>query len=133
MNVYVNGRLINGGEAEEVNGLNLESRVDEFSSRVGKVILPLGVTTGMTAYTSRVMAQTQEVTGLSTGFDPLIEMVQEFAFPIGVGMASWGLIEMMLGNPNGKEKVRWSLICYVGIFVIPYTFEQIRVALSSIG
>jgi len=38
----------------------------------------------------------------------------------------------MVGNPGGKDKIKWALISYVGVFIIPFFFYQVRGAFSGI-
>lgn len=70
--------------------------------------------------------------GLAAALQPVIAMLQELALPVGIGMAIWGLIEVIIGNPGGKDKLKWSLIGYAGVFVVPFFFFQIRNAFSTI-
>lgn len=58
---------------------------------------------------------------------PLLRMLQDLALPLGIIVASWGLIEIILGNfPQGKEKIKYAIIGFVGMFVIPEVFYTIR-------
>ena len=75
-----------------------------------------------------VRAQAAYSGNIAKGFGPLIDMIQDFCFPIGIAVSLWGIIELMLGNPGGKDKVKWAVIGYIGAFVIPFLFEQIRIA-----
>ena len=69
---------------------------------------------------------------LGLALAPIIQMLQELALPVGIGMAIWGLIETMIGNPGGREKIKWALISYVGVFIIPFFFYQIKAAFGTI-
>lgn len=67
--------------------------------------------------------------GIWAQFQPLVAMVQDFALPVGVVVATWGLIEVIMGNlASGKEKVKYSIIGFIGVYVIPMVFEAIRAA-----
>jgi len=68
--------------------------------------------------------------GIAPALQPVISMLQELALPVGIGMAIWGLIEIIIGNPGGKDKIKYALLGYIGVFVIPYFFYQIKGALS---
>ena len=58
---------------------------------------------------------------------PLMRMLQDLALPLGIIVASWGLIEIILGNfAQGKEKIKYSVVGFVGMFVIPEVFYTIR-------
>lgn len=70
--------------------------------------------------------------GLGNALAPIISMLQELALPVGIGMAIWGLIEVMVGNPGGRDKIKWSLISYVGVFIIPFFFYQVKGAFNNI-
>jgi hypothetical protein len=59
-------------------------------------------------------------------FMPLIQLLQEAALPVGIGIAIWGMIEWMLDNPGGKDRVKKAVGCYIGIYVVPYIFLVIR-------
>lgn len=70
--------------------------------------------------------------GLAGALQPIIGMLQELALPVGIGMAIWGLIEVMVGNPGGRDKIKWAIISYCGVFIIPFFFYQIRGAFGGI-
>lgn len=70
--------------------------------------------------------------GMAAALQPIIAMLQELALPIGIGMAIWGLIEVMVGNPGGRDKIKWAIISYVGVFIIPFFFYQIRGAFGGV-
>lgn len=89
-------------------------------------------------FNSGILYATQPTTkvpvkDLATGLWPLIELLQDFAFPVGVGIAVWGLIEVMLDNPKGKDRVKQAFVCYIGIFVIPYLFVVIKNAFQGLA
>lgn len=63
---------------------------------------------------------------LGTKLMPLVHMVQDFALPVGIMVSTWGLIEIMIGNPGGKMKIKMSIIGYCGIFLIPEVFYSIK-------
>lgn len=72
--------------------------------------------------------------GLGERLMPLIHMVQELALPIGIVVASWGMIEMIMGNIDaGKHKLKWAIIGFCGMFLIPEIFFAIRDAFSGLG
>lgn len=70
---------------------------------------------------------------IADGLWPLIRMLQEFAFPVGVGVAAWGAIEWMLDNPAGKERIKKAILGYILIFIIPTFFMAIRNAFNSMA
>ena len=65
-------------------------------------------------------------------WSPFLRMMQELALPVGIGMAIWGLIELILGNPGGKDKIKSALLGYIGVFIIPFFFYQIKAAFSGV-
>lgn len=70
--------------------------------------------------------------GLAPALAPVISMLQDLALPVGIGMAIWGLIEIIIGNPGGKEKIKYSMLGYIGVFIVPFFFYQIRNAFGVI-
>ena len=68
--------------------------------------------------------------GIAPALQPVISMLQELALPVGIGMAIWGLIEIIIGNPGGKDKIKYAMLGYIGVFIIPFFFYQIKGALS---
>ncbi|MDD3655122.1 MAG: hypothetical protein PHO01_13265 [Desulfotomaculaceae bacterium] len=69
--------------------------------------------------------------GIASALTPIINMLQELALPVGIAMAIWGLIEIIIGNPGGKDKIKYSILGYVGCFVIPYFFYKIGTAFQN--
>jgi len=80
--------------------------------------------------TQVTLAGVKPVMGIAPALQPVISMLQELALPVGIGMAIWGLIEIIIGNPGGKDKIKYAMLGYIGVFVIPYFFYQIKGALS---
>ena len=70
------------------------------------------------------------IIGIAPALQPVISMLQELALPVGIGMAIWGLIEIIIGNPGGKDKIKYAMLGYIGVFIIPFFFYQIKGALS---
>jgi len=82
------------------------------------------------ATTAQAVPVAKTYMGIAPALQPVISMLQELALPVGIGMAIWGLIEIIIGNPGGKEKIKYAMLGYIGVFVIPYFFYQIKGALS---
>lgn len=114
-----------------------EEQVEKAIQRVGKFLIPSSISAGVFSIQTLAFAEeTKQVAGesLISGLWPLIELLQSFAFPVGVGIAIWGIIEMMAtGSPTGIRKIKLAIIGYVGIFLVPYLFEQIRLAFQGMG
>lgn len=81
-----------------------------------------------------VMAQAGGLHSLGDRLMPIIKMVQDLALPVGIVVASWGMIEMILGNiESGKHKMKWAIIGFCGMFLIPEVFFAIRDAFQGLG
>jgi len=102
-------------------GINLLA-VAPISSLAGQYSIPVA--------TQVTTAGVKPIIGIAPALQPVISMLQEFALPVGIGMAIWGLIEIIIGNPGGKDKIKYAMLGYIGVFVIPYFFYQIKGALS---
>ncbi len=70
--------------------------------------------------------------GLAQALAPIIALLQELALPVGIGMSIWGLIEIMIGNAGGKDKIKLAILGYIGVFIIPFFFYKIEAAFQSI-
>ncbi len=116
---------VNGVSLERWNYVPVNEKEINIENNLDKYFIPAAVIVGIMNVANNVNAYSGNMEEASK---PLIRMVQDFAFPVGVIMATWGLIEMIIGNPSGKEKTKWAIIGYVGIFVIPMVFSQIRAA-----
>lgn len=100
--------------------------------KIYKTALPISVGIGILNAAKTALASpmstvpTTATASIGERITPLLHMVQDLALPTGIVVASWGLIELMLGNPRGKDKLKWSLLGYIGIFIIPEVFYIIR-------
>jgi len=93
---------------------------------------PISAVTGQysVATTAQAVPVATTYMGIAPALQPVISMLQELALPVGIGMAIWGLIEIILGNPGGKDKIKYAMLGYIGVFIIPFFFYQIKGALS---
>ena len=57
---------------------------------------------------------------------PLIERMQDFGLIVGICFGLWGLYMVIIGNPEGKNKIIQALLGFVGLYVIPEAFLAIR-------
>ena len=97
---------------------------DKLNDGFKRYAVPGAVAVGMLNVTTPTFAATSDITEKLT---PLMGMLQDLALPLGIIVASWGLIEIILGNfPQGKEKIKYSVVGFVGIFAIPEVFYTIR-------
>lgn len=124
-------RIGAGAAAAAIPGLSydMSQKIAAKTDKAGRVIVQSSVLAGalLAAKGAALAAVTNPQTlDIAKKFDPLIQILQDFAFPVGIGVATWGFIEIMMGNPRGKMKVKYSIIGYVGIFVLPFVFEIIR-------
>lgn len=124
--------------------LESEIKAKELVKKVGKFTVPASISLGIMNLKSAALAAIQNPTlpvtntdmseGLIRGIWPLIDMLQAFAFPVGVGVAIWGIIEVIAtGSPAGFKKIKYAVIGYIGVFLIPFAFNQIRIAFSAMG
>lgn len=57
---------------------------------------------------------------------PLIGRMQDFGLFIGIGFGLWGVYMIMVGNPEGKQKLIQALIGFIGLYIVPEAFMAIR-------
>lgn len=127
---------INGKRVEtEVNQLVLVDTGKEIETKVNNIfkkhLMPASVATGIISVGTRVLAATGGTAGLADKLMPLVHMIQDFALPVGIIVATWGLIEIMIGNPGGKQKIKFAVLGYCGIFIVPEVFYAIRGAFRA--
>jgi len=127
MRVTVGGVVVQ--EANPVVIVSKEEVVRQVNN-FGRAILPLGLGAGVLNVATFTKAA-QVGTGLADKLQPLIHLVQDLALPVGICAATWGVIEIMLGNPSGTKKIKNSVIGFVGIFIIPFVFYAVRDALQG--
>jgi len=63
---------------------------------------------------------------------PIIIMVQDLALPVGIIVSIWGMVEMIIGSPGWKQKLKFAVIGYISMFIIPTFFVAIHNAFSSV-
>lgn len=111
--------------------------VEDKVGKVFKFTVPATVAASTLKATAlKAMAATTVAT--ATGVDimsklmPLVYILQDIALPVGICVASWGLIEIIIGNPGGRQKVKYSVIGYAALFLIPFVFMVIRDTLRGL-
>ncbi|MNN48316.1 hypothetical protein D3C81_1627880 [compost metagenome] len=123
--------------AELTPEAKLERRIDKFFKRAA---VPTSALVGVLAELGQFYAeQVHEAVAvfayeeavhsiaLADRMRPLIHMLQDIAMPIGITVSLWGLIEVMMGNiESGKSKLKWAIIGFIGMFLIPEVFYAIR-------
>ena len=63
---------------------------------------------------------------------PIITMVQDLALPVGIIVSIWGMVEMIIGSPGWKQKLKFAVIGYISMFIIPTFFVAIHNAFSPV-
>ena len=99
--------------------------------RIRRAVPPATVGLSVVSRSSAVFAAAAPTQNIITGLMPIVQMIQDLAFPVGLGVGIWGLIEYIMDNPAGKEKVKRAVIGYIGIFVLPSIFLAIRNAFKG--
>jgi len=64
--------------------------------------------------------------GLEGRLWPLISRMQDFGLFIGIGFGLWGVYMIMVGNPEGKNKLIQALVGFIGLYIVPEAFMSIR-------
>lgn len=123
---FENGVDITPVKFEYVEANKLDDKVEKiFKNRV----IPASIGVGMMSMGNVVFADDGKIGGLADRLMPLINMIQDLALPIGIGVATWGLIEIIIGNfGSGKSKIKYAVIGFAGMFIIPEVFYAIRSA-----
>lgn len=118
-------------KANQVLVLSTEKKLEQFVDNFfRKVAVPVSIGLGYTGMTLRAFASTG--VNLAEKLTPLISIVQDLALPVGIVVASWGLIEIIMGNlESGKHKLKYSVIGFVGMFIIPQVFYSIKEAFGQ--
>lgn len=131
---------------------DIDNKIREIAKIAGDYVLPISIITGLAnVLKEQLFENVAGAAGLASagasvpvfagkaGFDlgtalsPLIDIAQQFAFPVALIVATWGLIDYILGNPEGKTKIKSSLIGYIGVYVIPFIFEAIKKAFGTMS
>jgi hypothetical protein len=128
---------------------DIDGKIRDLAQKYGDCVLPISIAAGfLEVLKDQVLSPTLAgAAGLSSGYvassstpvfagkagfdiasaiGPLVDIAQQFAFPVALIVATWGLIDYILGNPEGKTKIKSSLIGYIGVYVIPFIFEAIK-------
>lgn len=121
------------------NEARIEKAINDFFR---KYAIPASLGTSILMFTTQAFAAVPDavpavaapaIHGLADKLIPLLHMVQDFALPVGIIVSSWGLIEMIMGNiESGKHKMKWAIIGYIGMFLIPQVFYAIHDAFANV-
>lgn len=135
MLIKINGQVI---ENTSVQSLSVYSEEETFRMKVRtkmKELFPKAVSVSALLGVLNMAGQALAASGAVSLADrmlPLIHMVQDLALPAAIVVSSWGLIEVIIGNiESGKEKLKYSVIGFIGMFLVPEIFYAIRDAFSK--
>lgn len=137
MKVNVGGKFI----CQYENGIDVTPKqfddviVNDIDLKVDKIfknqVIPISVLAGASTIPRLAYANSKD---LADRLMPLIEMIQNLALPIGIGVATWGLVEIIVGNfGSGKGKIKYAVIGFTGMFIIPEIFYAIRDAFQGVS
>lgn len=108
--------------ADKLTQPTLDKKVDKFFK---KFAIPASVAIGVLNVPLYAFAASEG--SLSEKVRPLISLIQELALPVGITVASWGLFEIIIGNLHrGKEKLKYSILGFIGIILIPEVFYILK-------
>lgn len=125
MIIRINGRELVTSPVATTASLNQVPQKSVLP-KLKRILLPVTAGLSLLSRPSSVWAAAEPARGVADNLMPIIHMLQDFAFPVGLGIGIWGLIEYIMDNPAGKEKVKKAIIGYIGIFVLPSIFNAIR-------
>lgn len=132
--IKVNGRVLEepGQTTVLPKAIIIKGNAGPFRlKKLRRAILTFTVGLSVASRSSAVLAAAAPTQNIITGLMPIVQMIQDLAFPVGLGVGIWGLIEYIMDNPAGKEKVKRAVIGYIGIFVLPSIFLAIRNAFKG--
>lgn len=139
VNICTNGAAVQSWNTADVTSIDvvydMQRVVERKVQKMGKAFkasIPVAVFIGLVtdAQSTFAASNAPDKYDMYSKLEPLIHMVQNLALPVGIVISTWGMIELMVGNPGGKQKVKMSLIGYAGIFLIPIAFKMIHDALQ---
>lgn len=129
MRVLINGNLIIGNELViECPGIseiiqkekNILEKISVWVHRIGDYAKKTYFSSSGTMFAAGVVGVND------ASFYAILTKLQDFAFYIAVGWATWGLIEYILDKPQGVERVKKAAWGLAGIYAIPTLFAMIR-------
>lgn len=105
---------------------------DKIKKAFKKYVMPASIAVGILNRSTTVFAEVSGTKTIAESMMPLIDMIQDLALPIGIAISSWGLIEIIAGNfGSGKDKVKYAVIGFAGMFLVPEIFYAIRGAFTN--
>jgi hypothetical protein len=129
MRIKMNGILIEDTAVQPFAVMSEKSMLENARQKM-KELFPKAVTASAFLGALNMAGQALASTGgFADRLLPLIHMVQDLALPAAIVVSSWGLIEVIIGNiASGKEKLKYSIIGFLGMFLIPEVFYAIKEA-----
>lgn len=83
-------------------------------------ILVTSLTTGLLSYTPIVGAEGIITDKIISAFDPILQLIQGLAYPVGMCMMCAGFLVIMTGNRSkGIALIKWSAVGYIGLQFAP--------------
>jgi len=151
MIVRINGLVLNQTCVHPIMEVNKEVLVNQWievgrkSEKLFKnYLLPVSIIVGAMnlatpAFAEAIVPVIAPVATAPTGTSslivslwPIITMVQDLALPVGIIVSIWGMVEMIIGSPGWKQKLKFAVIGYISMFIIPTFFVAIHNAFSVV-
>lgn len=109
-----------------------ENRKKEVSGE-NKFLRVTSLTAALSAYASTASAASIQEK-IVHAFDPLIELVQALAYPVGFTMICAGFLVVMTGNRHkGLHIIKWAAIGFIGMQFAPGIMSILLEVGKSIG
>ena len=109
-----------------------ESRKKEVSGE-NKFLRVTSLTAALSTYASTASAASIQ-DKIIHAFDPLIELVQALAYPVGFTMICAGFLVIMTGNRHkGLHIIKWAAIGFIGMQFAPGIMSILLEVGKSIG
>lgn len=100
-----------------------EVKVKEIQIDVDKIVMQAAVTLVLV----NGMTVTAWAGPISSGIQPIIEVLKDLAEPVAYGFMVKGFLQIMAGTEHeGKKTIKYSLGGFLGIQLIPKFFELIK-------
>lgn len=95
--------------------------------------IPISIA-GMSVMTSTTKAHAEAAYTLIHAFDPLIEIIQSLAYPVGFVMICAGFLVIMTGNKTkGIHIIKWAALGFLGMQFAPGIMALLGEVGRSIG
>ena len=144
MIVKINGSVLNSSCIHPIVNIDKEILVNQWIEAGKKVenifrnyLLPSSIVLSAINFANPVLAAIANPTPVGTAnlivsLWPIITMIQDLALPVGIIVSIWGMVEMIIGSPGWKQKLKFAIIGYISMFIIPTFFIAIHNAFSTV-